>query len=146
MEALLYFGVLAALIFFAMRYGCGAHVTGHSAWVSASRSNVTPQATQETGGVVAPAVLPRLPVVPLGLSLGIFLAITYGLCVVFDLMFPGQAMYLTWLRLLPGFTWLTWPSFFLGLIESFAYGWYVALIFAPLFNFFAHVLERRGRT
>jgi hypothetical protein len=34
-------------------------------------------------------------------------------------------------------TWLTWPSFVLGLIESSAYGWYVALIFCPLFNFFA---------
>ena len=50
----------------------------------------------------------------------------------FDLLFPGQAMYQTWLRLLPGFTWLTWPSFFLGLVESFAYGWYVALVFGLL--------------
>jgi len=76
-------------------------------------------------------------VVVFGMSLGIFLAVTYVLCVGFDLIFPGQAMYETWLRLLPGVTWLTWPSFFLGLVESFAYGWYVALIFAPLFNFFA---------
>ncbi len=79
----------------------------------------------------------RIPVVPLGLSLACFFAITFVLCVVFDLLFPGQAMYRTWLRLLPGFTWLTWPSFVLGLVESFAYGWYVALIFGPLFNFFA---------
>jgi hypothetical protein len=80
---------------------------------------------------------PRIPLVAFGLSLGLFLAITYILCVGFDLIFPGQAMYQNWLRLLPGFTWLTWPSFALGLIESFAYGWYVALIFCPLFNFFA---------
>jgi hypothetical protein len=80
---------------------------------------------------------PRIPLVAFGLSLGIFLLITYVLCVGFDLLFPGQAMYQTWLRLLPGFTWLTWPSFLLGLVESFAYGWYVALIFCPLFNFFA---------
>jgi hypothetical protein len=46
-------------------------------------------------------------------------------------------MYQSWLRLLPGFTWLTWPSFLLGVVESFVYGWYVALIFGPLFNFFA---------
>jgi len=83
------------------------------------------------------AQIPRIPVVVFGMSLGIFLAVTYVLCVGFDLIFPGQAMYETWLRLLPGVTWLTWPSFFLGLVESFAYGWYVALIFAPLFNFFA---------
>lgn len=79
----------------------------------------------------------RIPVFVLGTSLGLFLAVTFVLCVVFDLIFPEQAMYQTWLRLLPGFTWLTWPSFLLGLVESFAYGWYVALIFGPLFNFFA---------
>lgn len=81
---------------------------------------------------------PRIPVIAFGLSLGLFFVITYALCVGFDLLFPSQAMYQTWLRLLPGFTWLTWPSFLLGLIESFAYGWYVALIFGPLFNFFAN--------
>jgi hypothetical protein len=80
---------------------------------------------------------PRIPVLVLGLSLGLFFVVTYVLCVGYDLLFPGQAMYQIWLRLLPGFTWLSWPSFLLGLIESFAYGWYVALIFCPLFNFFA---------
>lgn len=80
---------------------------------------------------------PRIPLVVFGLSLGLFLAITFVLCVGFDLLFPGQAMYQSWLRLLPGFTWLTWPSFLLGVAESFLYGWYVALIFCPLFNFFA---------
>ena len=80
---------------------------------------------------------PRISVIAFGLSLGIFFVITYVLCVGFDLLFPGQSMYQTWLRLLPGFTWLTWPSFLLGLIESFAYGWYIALIFGPLFNLFA---------
>ena len=39
-----------------------------------------------------------------------------------------------WLQFLPGFTWLTWPSFFLGLVESIAYGWYVALLFGGLYN------------
>ena len=90
------------------------------------------------GGVRLPvSARPRVPVLALGMSLGLFLAITYVLCALFDLWFPGQAMYQTWLRLLPGFTWLTWSSFFLGLIESFAYGWYVALVFGPLYNFFA---------
>lgn len=80
---------------------------------------------------------PRLPVIALGLSLGLFITITYVLCVGYDLLFPGQAMNGTWLRLLPGFTWLTWGSFLLGLIESFAYGWYIAFVFGPLFNFFS---------
>jgi hypothetical protein len=89
-------------------------------------------------GTALPArSVPRIPVVALGLSLGTFLAVTYLLCVLFDLWFPGQAMYPAWSPFLPGFTWLTWPSFFLGLVETFAYGWYVALVFGPIFNFFA---------
>lgn len=79
----------------------------------------------------------RIPITPLGMSLGLSLSITFVLCVLFDLWFPEQAMYQTWQHLLPGFTWLTWPSFFLGLAETFAYGWYVALVFVPLYNFFA---------
>jgi hypothetical protein len=81
--------------------------------------------------------VPRIPLIVFGLSLGLFLTITYVLCVGFDLLFPDQSMHESWQRLLPGFTWLTWPGFLLGLVESFAYGWYVALIFCPLFNFFA---------
>ena len=83
----------------------------------------------------------RLPVFALGMSLGLFLGITFILCVGFDLLFPDHAMYRVWQPLLPGFTWLTWPSFFLGLVESAAYGWYVALVFGPLYNFFA---SRKG--
>jgi len=83
----------------------------------------------------------RLPVFALGMSLGLFLGITFILCVGFDLLFPDHAMYRVWQPLLPGFTWLTWPSFFLGLVESVAYGWYVALVFGPLYNFFA---SRKG--
>ena len=83
----------------------------------------------------------RLPVFVLGMSLGLFLGITFILCVGFDLVFPDHAMYRVWQPLLPGFTWLTWPSFFLGLVESVAYGWYVALVFGPLYNFFA---SRKG--
>jgi len=92
---------------------------------------------RSSGTPLVGAQVPRIPVIAFGMSLGIFLAVTYMLCVGFDLLFPGHAMYETWMRLLPGFTWLTWPSFLLGLLESFAYGWYVALIFGPLFNLFA---------
>jgi hypothetical protein len=82
---------------------------------------------------------PRLPVAALGLSLGLFFVISFVLCVGHYLIFPGQqAGYQTVLPLLfPGFTWLSWSSFALGLVESFAYGWYIALIFGPLFNHFA---------
>ena len=89
-------------------------------------------------GVALPPQPPtRVPILTLSLSLGSFLAITYVLCVVFDLWFPSLAMNSLWAKFLPGFVWLTWPSFFLGLIEAFAYGLYVALVFGPLFNLFS---------
>lgn len=83
----------------------------------------------------------HIPVLALGMSLGSFLTLTYVLCVLFDLWFPALAMNRIWVPLLPGFTWISWGSFLLGLAETFAYGWYVALIFGPLYNFFA---ERMG--
>jgi len=80
---------------------------------------------------------PRISVYALGMSLGLFLVISFVLCILFDLLFPGYAMNRVWAPLLPGFVWLNWSSFLLGLIESFAYGWYVAVIVAPLFNMFS---------
>ena len=67
----------------------------------------------------------------------LLLAISFTLCVVFDLLFPEMAMYQLWLKLLPGFEWLSWQSFFLGLFESWGYGWYFTLIWVPIYNFLA---------
>jgi hypothetical protein len=78
----------------------------------------------------------RLAIVPMGLSLGSFLVITYVLCVLFGILVSDRGMHQLLAQLLPGFTWITWPSFFLGLVWSFVYGWYVAVVFAPLYNFF----------
>ena len=71
-----------------------------------------------------------------GFAAGSFLSFTYILCVAYDLIFPAHAMYESWMRLLPGFKWLTWGSFFLGLAESFLFGIYFGLVFAPLYNLF----------
>jgi cytochrome c biogenesis protein CcdA len=60
----------------------------------------------------------------------------FGLCAGFDLVFPHHAMYEVWRKLLPGFEWISWPSFIRGLAESFGYGWYFALIWVPLYNYF----------
>ena len=79
----------------------------------------------------------RIPIMALGLSLSLFLALSFVLCVLLGFVVPDFGLHQPWLQFLPGFTWLTWPSFFLGLIESFVYGWYVALIFGPLYNLFA---------
>jgi hypothetical protein len=78
-----------------------------------------------------------IPIAALGWSLGIFLAVTFVICIAFGLLFPSATMYQVWLPLLPGVNWISWASFVLGLIETFAYGWFIALIFGPLFNYFS---------
>ncbi len=72
-----------------------------------------------------------------GHATSLTLAISFALCVAFDLLFPEHAMYQAWRDLLPGFEWLSWKSFFLGLVESYLYGWYFALIWVPIYNFTA---------
>jgi cytochrome c biogenesis protein CcdA len=73
----------------------------------------------------------------IGHATSLFLAITFTICVVFDLLAPAHAMYQVWRALLPGFTWISWSSFFVGLAESYGYGWFFALIWVPLYNVFA---------
>lgn len=80
---------------------------------------------------------PGVSLVAVGHASSLFLAITFALCVAFDLLFPAHAMYEAWQKLLPGFVWLSWQSFLLGLIESYGYGWYFALVWVPLYNVFA---------
>jgi sugar phosphate isomerase/epimerase len=46
-------------------------------------------------------------------------------------------MYQAWQHLLPGFQWINWKSFLIGLVESYGYGWYLALIWVPLYNVFS---------
>lgn len=31
---------------------------------------------------------------------------------------------------------LTWPGFFIGLVESFLYGAYFGMVYVPIYNFF----------
>jgi hypothetical protein len=76
----------------------------------------------------------RISLTAVGHATSVFLAVSFTLCVAFDLLFPTHAMYQAWQHLLPGFTWISWGSFFLGLVESYAYGWYAAVIWVPLYN------------
>lgn len=79
-----------------------------------------------------------LSIVVVGFSLSLFLAISYVICLIGYLVFPGLPIAHAALSIfLPGFKLLDWQSFFLGLVESFAWGWYVAVILVPLYNFFA---------
>ncbi len=79
-----------------------------------------------------------IPVLALGMALSLSLVISYVLCVIGYLAFPSLPIEHSALSIfLPGFALLSWPSFFLGLIETFGWGWYVALVFGPIYNFFA---------
>jgi hypothetical protein len=79
-----------------------------------------------------------IPVFALGMGLSLFLAISYVLCVLGFLFLPSLPISHSALTIfLPGFTLLSWPSFCLGLVESLGWGWYVALVFGPIYNFFA---------
>jgi len=79
-----------------------------------------------------------IPVFALGMSLSFFFVISYVICIIGYLLLPGLPINHSVLTIfLPGFELLTWLTFCIGLIESFAYGWYIALIFGPLYNFFA---------
>ena len=79
-----------------------------------------------------------IPVFSLGLALSLFLAISYVLCISGYLLLPGLPIQHSALAIfLPGFQLLSWRTFFLGLGESFLWGWYIALLFGPLYNFLA---------
>ncbi|WP_420402421.1 DUF5676 family membrane protein [Nisaea sp.] len=119
MVSLLYFAAVGAILFFILRWSCGDCVMGHS-------HNTSPSG---------------LPIIVLGWALSLFLAITFLVCVIFDLLFPNFAMYESWAGLLPGFVWLTPAGFAIGLFESFLYGWYIALVFGPIYN--ALIARRR---
>ena len=62
------------------------------------------------------------------LAVGGFLAVSFAVCVAWDAVFPQWAMRSVWARLFPGFSWLSVGSFLLGLVETFLYGFWLALI------------------
>ncbi len=81
---------------------------------------------------------------PIAWTLALFAAITFTLDVLLGLLFPNWwVMQKAWELILPGFSFVSWPTFFLGLVESFLGGFSTAVIFVPLYNFFA---RRSGGT
>lgn len=73
--------------------------------------------------------------VPFGLSLSIFLAVTFALCAIGELI-PGLESIHVLSVLYPGVDW-TQPGLLLaGVVWAFVTGWYVALAFGSLYNLF----------
>ena len=85
-----------------------------------------------------PSDIRTVPVGAFGMSLSLFFAFSFVLCVLGYLVLPGLPVKHEALAIfLPGFELLTWQGFVIGLIESYAWGWYIALVFGSIYNFFA---------
>ena len=69
-------------------------------------------------------------------SLAIWAAFTFVFCVVYGMVTPANMHMTAFLeQILPGFVWLTWLGFFVGLLQSFLYGAYAGLVYVPIYNF-----------
>ena len=75
-------------------------------------------------------------IVVVGHATSLFLLLSYILCIGFGLIFPSYQMHEAWAPLLPGFEWLTPSGFIFGLLGSYAYGWFIAVLWVPLYEFF----------
>ena len=68
-------------------------------------------------------------------SMGLTTAVSFVLCVIWGLLTPESVHMHSFLeQVLPAFKWLSIGSFFLGLIESFLWGFYVGIVFVPIYN------------
>ncbi len=78
-----------------------------------------------------------IPVAALGCALSVSFAISFVLCVLGFYIAPSLPISHGALAIpLPGFEFGSWPRFVLGLVESVGWGWYIALVFGPRYNFF----------
>ena len=69
------------------------------------------------------------------LSLGLWAAVSFIVCIAWGLVTPESLHMHTLLeQILPGFEWLTWWTFLLGLVESFLFGIYTGAVFVPIYN------------
>ena len=88
----------------------------------------------------------HLPLVPLGLSINTFFAISFLGCILLGIVVPDGVMHTPWLQYFPYFEWLTVGSIVIGLVWTQLYGWWTAPVFGSLFNFFAgRSASRRNR-
>lgn len=77
-----------------------------------------------------------IPLVSLGLSLSIFFAVSFALCAVADVI-PWLQDFHFLKALYPDIDWGRPEMIAVGVVWAFLSGWYVALVFGSLYNFFA---------
>ena len=79
-----------------------------------------------------------LPIRPIAWTLAVFSAGVFTLDMLLGLLFPNWwVMQMAWEFILPGFTFISWGTFFLGLVESFVGGWLTSAGFVLIYNYFA---------
>src|SRR3972149_11769489 len=79
-----------------------------------------------------------LPFWPIAWTLAVFAAVVFTLDVLVGVLFPNWwVMQKAYELLLPGFTFISWGAFLLGLVESFIGGFLTAVLFVPIYNYFA---------
>lgn len=76
-------------------------------------------------------------ILTVGHAASLFLLITFVLCMGFCWLFPAFRMVDLWADLLPGFEWLTLSGFLFGVLGSYLYGWYIAIVWVPLYELFS---------
>jgi hypothetical protein len=70
-------------------------------------------------------------------SLATFTLVSYLVCVLYGLVAPQSLHMHQFLEIaLPGFKWLSFWRFLIGLAGSFLWGVYIGLVFTPIYNFF----------
>ena len=80
----------------------------------------------------------KIPFWPIAWTLSVFSAVVFTLDVLFGLLFPNWwVMQNLYTLLLPGFTFISWGLYLLGLVEIFIGGFLTAVLFVPIWNFFA---------
>ncbi len=79
-----------------------------------------------------------LPFWPVAWRLATSAAVTFAFDMLLEVAFPGwRAMQKIYEDLMPGFKFLSWGTFFLGLLEAFVGGIWVAVLFVPIYNYFS---------
>jgi hypothetical protein len=70
-------------------------------------------------------------------TLAALMGVSFTICVLGGVLVPGLPIrHQTLELLLPGFVWISFGSFILGLAESFLYGVYTAAVLVVIHNFF----------
>jgi hypothetical protein len=87
--------------------------------------------------------LPRIPVLAFGVSLSIFLPLSYVACILILLLFPHAPFnHSVLIFFVPSPDEAGGYDLLMGLIEAFVGGWWIALGFGTLYNF---MVARVGR-